>query len=688
MLKAITLAHFQKHAHFSHQFGPGLTVCVGPNWSGKSTLLRAILYALFGTSGVNITAKHLATRGEKKPTVDLDFAVGGLDYHLSRSPDRCELWQGTELIATGTTGVTAKVEALIGPAKSFLHYQVARQGEAGHLLTLGSGKLAQHINAVTGIDLVDQVLALIRDEKLSGKGALLGGEHVRDDWAAQQRKLADLTKSYAERKQAEVALAQGQQELQAALPDIYAAYVKASAAHSAWQNWQEAEAERQQTLTEATRQITTAQEALAELPPIEGEGEALDALLALQQRHQTRTDLLRRQVDTDKRLRQAQYELEKLPQSAAAADMTALIAELREAEAEHRTLYADLLAKQAELNQASCPTCKRPFGTCDEPAVQQEIDRLRAALEPATRRRQASTTAMERAERSSRQSTTRAAWETELAHYTTQLMDIATAMTAVADATDEALEAARQQHQRRQQQAAMRQVLQQTLTAAQAEVDRHRHPAPEVPRATQGEVDAALQAYQAAYQTYQEGEQALTAVRAELAHWGPALVDTRKRVEELVQQVAELDRLEQRQRRLTALGKYLTDNRDRFMQSAWDSLLNYASAFIQSASNGALQSLRRDAKGEFLYVEDGVEMPLELASGMQQAILGVAVKLALAAAIGSNFDVLLLDEVSAAASDENALRLAECLAATGQQVFLISHRPADAVVAQSVIELQ
>ena len=72
---------------------------------------------------------------------------------------------------------------------------------------------------------------------------------------------------------------------------------------------------------------------------------------------------------------------------------------------------------------------------------------------------------------------------------------------------------------------------------------------------------------------------------------------------------------------------------------------------------------------------------------MQLAILGVAVKLALAAAIGSTFDVLLLDEVSAAASDENALRLTECLAATGQQVFLITHREADAVAAQDVIAL-
>jgi ABC-type polysaccharide/polyol phosphate transport system ATPase subunit len=72
---------------------------------------------------------------------------------------------------------------------------------------------------------------------------------------------------------------------------------------------------------------------------------------------------------------------------------------------------------------------------------------------------------------------------------------------------------------------------------------------------------------------------------------------------------------------------------------------------------------------------------------MQLSILGVAIKLALMAAVGSRFDVLLLDEVSAAASDDNALRLTECLAETGQQIFLVSHREADAVAAQEVLTL-
>ena len=143
----------------------------------------------------------------------------------------------------------------------------------------------------------------------------------------------------------------------------------------------------------------------------------------------------------------------------------------------------------------------------------------------------------------------------------------------------------------------------------------------------------------------------------------------------------------QRSERLTQLMKYLRDSRERFTTHAWANLLAYASTFVQEASGGALTELRRTAGGEFTYVEDGEELPLELASGQQLAILGVAAKLALAAAVGSSFEVLLLDEVSAAASDDNALQLATCLARTGQQILLVSHRDADAAVAGDVIAL-
>ncbi len=145
MLNYLRVRNFQKHAAFSHRFVPGLTVCVGPNWSGKSTLLRAIVYALYGSSALKLGAKHLSTRQQQEPFhVELGFTIQGVAYHLERGPSRAQLTSQDKLIATGQTGVTAAVEALIGSARAFTSYQVAWQGEASALLTLGSAKLSQH----------------------------------------------------------------------------------------------------------------------------------------------------------------------------------------------------------------------------------------------------------------------------------------------------------------------------------------------------------------------------------------------------------------------------------------------------------------------------------------------------------------------------------------------------------------
>ena len=63
MLTTLTLTNFQKHAHLTHTFKPGLTLVTGQNWSGKTTILRAVLYALFGTSAVYHRGRW-TTRGE------------------------------------------------------------------------------------------------------------------------------------------------------------------------------------------------------------------------------------------------------------------------------------------------------------------------------------------------------------------------------------------------------------------------------------------------------------------------------------------------------------------------------------------------------------------------------------------------------------------------------------------------
>jgi DNA repair exonuclease SbcCD ATPase subunit len=153
------------------------------------------------------------------------------------------------------------------------------------------------------------------------------------------------------------------------------------------------------------------------------------------------------------------------------------------------------------------------------------------------------------------------------------------------------------------------------------------------------------------------------------------------------ERLAQLQQYQKRGADCKALTAFLRKNRDGFMQESWESLLSYASAFISAASGGEMTALQRDEDGDFRYVENGASFPIEGASGMQSAILGVALKLALGAAIGGMPGLLLLDEVTAAGSPENSATLVQLLKQQAEQIILITHREADAALADLVIEL-
>jgi DNA repair ATPase RecN len=143
-----------------------------------------------------------------------------------------------------------------------------------------------------------------------------------------------------------------------------------------------------------------------------------------------------------------------------------------------------------------------------------------------------------------------------------------------------------------------------------------------------------------------------------------------------------------REASLTELGKYLKANRDRYTSGFWAQLLSYATTLISEATSGSVTRLTRNAAGEFLYEEGGRELSVSgYASGMQRAIFSTAIKLSLAAAVGTPFRVMLFDEITAAAGDEVSLQFTSLLSAAGKQVICVTHRAADAAAADRVIEL-
>ena len=689
MLNYLRVRNFQKHVAFTHRFVPGLTVCVGPNWSGKSTLLRAILYALYGSSALKIGSKHLSTRHQVAPFhVELGFTVQGVLYHIERGPQRAQLIrldQPAQPLATGQTGVTAAVEALIGTARSFTSYQVAWQGEAGALLTLGSAKLAQHITAVTGVDLVDRVLDLIRDERSGLQWAKQRLSMLTEPLAEANEQATELKAQWLSASGEIRSAQQRSQRHQQAAVAAYAHYQEMTQRYQTWVAWAQQEARRQTELNAARTTLQQAETALAECPP-GAVDKAVATLLELESRAQQRLHGESREEELRRHITQLTDRLGSLPQGAP-VDVEALRSEHRQAVEAERAVRVELESQEALVAGSVCPTCKRPFGDTAHLPPPATLDNLRQRLIPLAQQAKEYETAVADAERHNRGLTLAQPMVDELAEKRRQLSEVRAALSAVPAVSALELAAARNAHNSAVRAEANRQTERHIRETALKRVAELSEPLPPVAACSQEEVEQAAAAYGVAYRQHQATEAALQDARSRYSGLRDRLRDSRARLWSLRREAVSLALDARQEQLLGELGKYLRDNRDRFTKSAWDALLAYASDFVRQASDGAISALRRDEQGDFTFVEAGEPMPLELASGMQLAILGVGVKLALGAAIGSNFDVLLLDEVSAAASDENALRLTECLAATGQQVLLVSHRMADTVPAHDVIAL-
>ena len=687
MLTTLTLTHFQKHAHLTHTFKPGLTLVTGANWSGKTTILRAVLYALFGTSAVNVKAGNLVSRNNQGMEVALDFQVGGQRYRVVRGPKKAELYQDIALVASGQTPVTAMIESLIGDAKSFLTFQTARQGEASGLLTLGAAKLAQHIDTVTGVDTVDLVLERAKE--------------ARDALAAVPGHLAEAEREHQEYQTRLAVLEQERVPLQAELSvqqeSLVAAQQAATAAHQAWstathgltayQAYARERGEFTRRRDEVEADLHIAKRDLEQCPEqdVEAIYQRLVAMNEARQTWQQRSTLWqewrRQHYALEQRLQPLLTPLPDLPDLATAQAAAEL------ALTQWQQALDTLSQAQQSLTSAACSACGRPFADHDVVAAQARLAAAMLHVEQLQPEVDAARTVYTNLRH---QHAEHAATLQQRATLQEQLAGLIQPEDPGPGVPPEWLTDAQSQYQEAVQGQARRdQVLKalQDAEAAKRQAETWLASVVAMPEVRQEQVDQALRDYHAAYQAYQTADQLAGnlrmreyALQQELAGAQTALARAEERLGPLQQQA-------KRSERLTHLMKYLRDSRERFTTHAWANLLAYASTFVQEASGGALTELRRTAGGEFTYVEDGEELPLELASGQQMAILGVAAKLALAAAVGSSFEVLLLDEVSAAASDDNALQLASCLARTGQQILLVSHRDADAAVAADVVSL-
>jgi DNA repair exonuclease SbcCD ATPase subunit len=159
----------------------GIIGLTGSNGLGKSTLLNAIAYSLYGPGALETTTSDVVTWGQKKCEVVIGFTVGDAEhYSIARTQthkgeSKAELWDldSGNQIASGAKAVTEHVEWLLGIDQvGFMASVFSRQDD---LLGLGSLQAARRVSTMLrllGIDQIDKAIKYVNEHRKERNGEL------------------------------------------------------------------------------------------------------------------------------------------------------------------------------------------------------------------------------------------------------------------------------------------------------------------------------------------------------------------------------------------------------------------------------------------------------------------------------------------------------------------------------------
>ena len=169
MITSIELGDFLSHSNTKLEFENGVTVFVGDNGAGKSSIIDAITFALFGQH-TRKSNKGLIKRGTNQGFVKVRFSVNSKQFEAVRKIDNkgtlaakfAEVIDDDRIeIAAGERkqfgeSMTHEVERVIGIDFEKLKIaSIVQQGELNTIINAKPKEFKELLNAIIGIDKLD-----------------------------------------------------------------------------------------------------------------------------------------------------------------------------------------------------------------------------------------------------------------------------------------------------------------------------------------------------------------------------------------------------------------------------------------------------------------------------------------------------------------------------------------------------
>jgi exonuclease SbcC len=171
-LISLRLYCFRQHAQTSIEFPEsGIIGIIGANESGKSTLLEAISWALYGSDairGVKAGIRWKRATARRQAEAELVFEVGGNRYRVLRRESEAKLWEvaSGNVIAASTSIVDQEITKLIGMGwTEFRSTYLTAQRDLARIAAMGPTERQQFYREVMGIGRIDTALDGCRKRK-------------------------------------------------------------------------------------------------------------------------------------------------------------------------------------------------------------------------------------------------------------------------------------------------------------------------------------------------------------------------------------------------------------------------------------------------------------------------------------------------------------------------------------------
>lgn len=221
MITSLSLENWKSHSHTEFSFGKGTNVLVGRMGSGKSSVLDALCFALYGTFPKMQRRDQVvedlvnSASGASAAVVKLEFEKGGKKYSVMRKVGKkaseAEVHENGKLVQKGQKAVTDYVEGILGvDYELFTRAIYSEQNRIDYLLQLNPKQRKGEIDWLLGLGQFDEAreAAQMAHGKLSESAKAYSQEAEPAKIAELKGKAGEQQGAVAQRKERYAALKQ------------------------------------------------------------------------------------------------------------------------------------------------------------------------------------------------------------------------------------------------------------------------------------------------------------------------------------------------------------------------------------------------------------------------------------------------------------------------------------------------